>query len=89
MTETARCPFCGGDTAPGWTSSCDTEGEMPVLITHIPALICGQCGEETWTSRVAREIERLVNERPRPSRTVSVPVYELADGCYREAAEVT
>jgi YgiT-type zinc finger domain-containing protein len=81
--ETARCPDCGDDMEPGTTTYCDTVADAAVIIENIPALICGQCGYEGWAIDIAAEIERLVRDQPPPTRTVTVPVYELVDGRYQ------
>lgn len=86
MTETARCYECGGDMHPGTTTYCDTASATPLMVTNIPALVCGQCGLAAYTMGVAKEIERLATDRPTPTRTITVPVYELAKGRYQAPA---
>ena len=83
-----RCHVCGGTRYPG-TTTYASAGETPVLVTNVPALICRQCGAAGFPSQVAAEIERLVTERPVPTRTIAVPVYELAEGRYEAPAAAT
>ena len=83
MSEGAgRCPQCGGDMMPGTTAFCfgPHSASGPALVENIPALICRQCGRATYSLTVAQEIDRLLDQRPPPSRTVTIPVYELVDG---------
>jgi hypothetical protein len=75
---------------PGVTSFCfgaRTAGG-PVLVENIPALVCRQCGHASYTLTTAQEIDRLLDERPLPTRTMTVPVYELADGRYEAPVSV-
>ncbi len=82
--EAGRCPQCSGDMTPGTTSFCfspHTAGG-PALVENIPALVCRQYGHATYTLAVAKEIDRVLDERPAPTRMVMIPVYELIDGRY-------
>ena len=86
MSETTgRCPQCSGNMTLGTTSFCfrsHTEG-APVLVENIPALVCQQCGHATYTLAVAKEIDQVLDRRPPPTRTVTIPVYQLVDGRYQ------
>ena len=62
---------------PGVTTYCGAAGGL-AIIEDVPAFICGQCGARAFPSAVVRELARLLDERPVPSRMAEVPVYEFA-----------
>jgi hypothetical protein len=77
-----RCHECGGDMEPGNIAYAETSPIGPVYFENVPALTCGQCGNELVSSSVAKEIEHIVRTRPRPTRSAHTPVYDLRDGRY-------
>ena len=53
-------------------------GGRIVIFEHVPALVCSQCGETLFRAETLKLMEDLIaGERP-PSRTETVPVYDLA-----------
>ncbi len=50
-------------------------GEV-IVIDHVPAEVCGVCGDVLLTPETVRRIEALLASTPPPARTV--PVYEFA-----------
>lgn len=50
-------------------------GEV-VVIDHVPAEVCGVCGDVIFTAETVRRIEDLLDATPPPSR--NVPLYEFA-----------
>lgn len=50
-------------------------GEV-IVIDHVPAEVCGVCGDFLLTPETVRRIEALLASTPPPVRTA--PVYELA-----------
>ena len=75
--EVRRCHDCGGDMVPGVTTYCDVAGGL-AIVEDVPAFICGQCGARAIPSRVVRELARLLDERPTPTRVAKIPVYGFA-----------
>jgi YgiT-type zinc finger domain-containing protein len=86
--EAVRCPQCGGDMVSGTTSFCFGARSPggPVLVENIPALVCRRCGHASYTLTVADQIDRLLDQRPAPTRTMTIQVYELVDGRYEAPA---
>lgn len=73
----SKCPVCGG-----------TEDSRRVIFTtllrgkllsieQVPALVCRQCGEETFSADTVKRTEALLASQPTPSRVAEVPVYTL------------
>jgi HTH-type transcriptional regulator/antitoxin MqsA len=73
----AKCPICGGmEEATRVTFTATLEGSL-LSIERVPALVCRQCGEETFSAETMRRIEMLLAARPQPARVAEVPVYVL------------
>ena len=55
------CPECGGEIKAGYTSlEYDLEG-IQVSVDNVPADVCSICGEFFLRSRIATDLNRLVN----------------------------
>ena len=73
------CHVCGSHEAEQKliTETFTVRGET-VLVEHIPANVCKQCGEVMFDLSIAEHIRELLNDRRIPTRRVSIPVYEFA-----------
>jgi HTH-type transcriptional regulator / antitoxin MqsA len=72
-----KCPVCGGaEEAMRVTFTATIEGSL-VTIEEVPALVCHQCGEETFSADTMKRIEALLAAHPQPARVADVPVYIL------------
>lgn len=73
----AKCPVCGGvEEVSRITFTATLEGSL-FTIEEVPALVCRQCGEETFSAETMKRIEALLAAHPRPARVAEVPVYVL------------
>ena len=55
------CPECGGEIEAGYTNlEYDLEG-IQVSVDNVPADVCFICGESFLRSRIATDLNRLVN----------------------------
>ncbi|MGH8477912.1 MAG: YgiT-type zinc finger protein [Methylococcales bacterium] len=45
-----------------------------VLVEHIPATVCVQCGERTFDAATAEGIRQMLHDRRRPTRSVAMDV---------------
>lgn len=86
--NTVRCPRCGGSMHLGETDYTYNDGDDIVVIHHVAALICEQCGNAAYEPDAYREVERIIRERPTPAYTVSASVYDLPRSGGRAAAAV-
>ena len=75
-----RCPTCGGDMEPGTVTHPMVAGRRVLVFEHVPALVCGQCGESALAGLVVSEIERIVRDVPEPTRSTTARVYDLSGG---------
>lgn len=51
------------------------QGEL-IVIDHVPAEVCGVCGDVLLSPQTIRHIERLLDSRRKPAGTVAL--YEYA-----------
>ncbi|MCU0427577.1 MAG: type II toxin-antitoxin system MqsA family antitoxin [Candidatus Kapabacteria bacterium] len=66
------CPLCGGTVEKGFTTfSADIQGRLFVA-RHVPANVCGQCGEEWIENSTAQELERLAMTALEARREVEI-----------------
>ena len=64
MTEpkaTRHCPLCRGLQVPGETTFTADLGDGLVVIRHVPARVCDQCGASFIDDEIAAEIEKMVS----------------------------
>lgn len=62
MNRSDVCPMCGGHKAAGYTTFSADLGEGLVVVRHVPAMICQQCGEEWLDNDTAQQLEDVVLE---------------------------
>jgi YgiT-type zinc finger domain-containing protein len=54
------CPLCGGKKQPGVTTFTADLGVGVVVIRHVPASVCSQCGADWIADETAKRIEETV-----------------------------
>lgn len=71
-----KCEVCGGVQAREETVDevFHVEGRY-VLVERIPALVCVQCGEKTFSRETAEGVRRMLHDAGRPSRTAPLEVF--------------
>ena len=62
MTNLEICPLCGGHKEPGYTMFSVDLGDGLVVVRHVPATVCNQCGEEWIDNKIAQQLEDIVTE---------------------------
>ncbi|MBI3785478.1 MAG: YgiT-type zinc finger protein [Deltaproteobacteria bacterium] len=72
MTERSLCPLCGGQLEAGTTTFTADFGRGVVVVRHVPATLCTQCGEAWIDDRQAAKLEELVGNARRNGRAVEV-----------------
>ena len=53
-------------------------GDRPVIVEHVPAIVCPNCGEESFQPDVVDAVQRMISAPPVPSRVIEASVYEFA-----------
>ena len=66
------CPLCGGHKAPGTTTFTAEIGTGVVVVRHVRATVCVQCGEEWIDHETAGKIESIVADARAKRRQVEV-----------------
>jgi YgiT-type zinc finger domain-containing protein len=73
------CHVCGHDAAKAeLVSEVFNLGGRRVLVENIPALVCGHCGEASFSRETTEEIRRLVHGAGRSVKTVPLDVFAMA-----------
>jgi HTH-type transcriptional regulator / antitoxin MqsA len=49
-----------------------------VVVEHIPARVCKQCGEKVFSREVTEKVRSLLHGEQEPVRRVEVDVFDLA-----------
>jgi YgiT-type zinc finger domain-containing protein len=66
------CPLCGGHKTSGETTFSADLGSGVVVVRHVQATVCSQCGEEWIDDATARRLEEIVAEARRKQLQVEV-----------------
>lgn len=69
------CPLCGGNKKLGKTIFTVALGEGVLVVRDVPALVCGQCGEDWIEDKTASHLETLVNNARKKHLQVEVAAY--------------
>jgi YgiT-type zinc finger domain-containing protein len=64
--------LCGGHKTPGTTTFTADIGTGVVVVRHLRATVCAQCGEEWIDNETARKIESIVADARAKRRQVEV-----------------
>ena len=73
-----KCSFCGGAVEKREVTFVYDYDENYFFIEHVPAEVCTQCGEKTYSPAVTDELLHLAKKRISPIKTIQVPVFEYA-----------
>lgn len=69
------CPLCGGARRPGETTFSVELGFGILVVRHVPALVCAQCGADWLRDGIAEDLERRVEEARQHHNEVAVVSY--------------
>ncbi len=73
-----KCVFCGGQVRfQKVTFIYDYDGDY-FFIENVPAEVCDQCSEKTYSPETTDELIRLARRKLKPVRTVKVPVFDYS-----------
>lgn len=81
-----KCVVCKlGETLPGTTTVTVDRGNVVVVLRHVPADICQNCGADYTRGDVMDTIERIVDTATNAGALVEVREYRASDR-HEEAA---
>jgi len=73
------CSVCGSTEAKEeYVSEVFIIDNKPVLVEHIPALVCLQCGEETFSRETTERVRRIVHGEAKPVKSITMDVFAFA-----------
>lgn len=72
------CFFCKGQTEERLTKYIVDLGNVVVIVKNVPARVCQQCGEVTFSDAVVAKLERIVG-MVRQSIISEVAIFEYKD----------
>ena len=74
-----NCFFCKGSLTDGTTTFMTEIDSCAVIIKNVPAKLCSQCGEASFSDEVAKKLEQIVD-------SLRTSITEVAIADYRSAA---
>lgn len=69
------CPFCSGTRSAGETTFSVELGFGVVVIRHVPATVCTQCGADWIDDTTAQKLEQYVEDARRKQSQVEVVAF--------------
>ncbi len=66
------CPICSGEIGDGRTTFTIDIGSGVVVVRHVPARVCAQCGEDWIQDPIAERLEQIVTEARTVGKVVEV-----------------
>jgi HTH-type transcriptional regulator / antitoxin MqsA len=73
-----KCVFCGGTMVKRKVTFSYDDDEKHLIVEHVPAKVCKECGEKVYSPQVADELLRFANNEFEPVKRIEVPVYDFA-----------
>lgn len=73
-----RCVFCGGKLEKRMVTFSYDEDEKHLLVEHVPAEVCENCEEKTYSPEVTDELLRFAKYEFKPVKIIEVPVFDFA-----------
>ncbi len=72
------CVFCGGNVKNDVTDYVEKIGNYVVVIKNVPCEKCSQCGEEYFSTAVAKKIESILDGIQKISSEITVTVIDYS-----------
>lgn len=72
MSKDDNCPLCSGYMMNGTTTFTVDYEKGVIVIRHVPALVCAQCGESWLEDEQSAKLETLVQAAKKHARQLEV-----------------
>ena len=72
MNNANLCALCGGTTREGSTTFVSDFGQSLLVVRHVPARVCAQCGEAWIEDAAAAQLETLAGQARAKGRQIEV-----------------
>lgn len=69
------CFFCKGNVQDGFSTFTADKGGCIIVVRNVPAQICDQCGEASYSNAVAQKLEQIVQHIKNSSAEITVVSY--------------
>ena len=73
-----KCLYCRGQLVQKQVSYAANRKGYHLIIDDVPAWVCEQCGEVTFSRETTEKICRMVHSEAEPIRTVSLNVFAFS-----------
>ena len=73
-----QCDLCGARMTEELVTYTIEVGGKLVVVEHVPARVCSQCGERLYSPQTVERLQKTVSEQRSPSRTLETPVFDFA-----------
>ena len=73
-----KCDVCGGVMTEDMVTYTIQLDDKLVVVEHVPAKVCGQCGERLYSPDTVERLQDTVWGRREPSRMLQTPVFDFA-----------
>jgi YgiT-type zinc finger domain-containing protein len=70
------CVFCGGKLISKKVTFIYEDDDQFFVIRNVPAEVCTQCGEKTYSPEITDEIMKFAKQRFQPKKLIKVPVFD-------------
>ena len=70
------CYYCGGSVKERLIPREFRWRSKLFIFENVPIGVCTQCGEKVIKPKVAKDIDRILEENKKPTKMLQVPVYE-------------
>ena len=73
-----KCDLCGSPMQEQMVTYTLQLDEKLVVVEHVPARVCTQCGERLYSPETVDRLQKTVWEKKTPSRVVETQVFDFA-----------
>ena len=73
------CVFCGGKLKKKKVTFLYENGDKNLFIENVPAEVCINCGEKTYSPEVSNELLKFAKENTKPIKIIKIPVFDFAE----------
>jgi YgiT-type zinc finger domain-containing protein len=73
-----KCDVCGGVMTENMVTYTIQLDDKLVVVEHVPAKVCGQCGERLYSPETVERLQRTVWGKQEPARMLQTPVFDFA-----------
>ena len=72
------CDLCGGVMTEDLITYTIQMDDRVVVVEHVPAKVCGQCGERLYAPETVERLQGTVWGKQLPARMLQTPVFDFA-----------